>query len=182
MSEPGLPDTLSLTKVQLSERKAVIATIRLWSIFSVAVLVNYPWELAQARLYVGTDGADIAPWLCIVASLVDSALVLLIYAVGVVLFSQRGWFVAPGFSGYALMAAAGFLISISMEWITVYGTRIWAYSPNMPLVPGLGIGVAPLAQMLLLPPLIFYFVAAWHSRGRSGVTDPSEPCSDAMSR
>ena len=74
MSEPGLPDTFSLTKAQLSERKAVIGTLRLWSIFSVAVLVNYPWELAQARLYVGTDGADIAPWLCIVASLVDGAL------------------------------------------------------------------------------------------------------------
>lgn len=167
MSEPGLPDTLSLTKAQLSERKAVIGTLRLWSIFSVAVLVNYPWELAQARLYVGTDGADIAPWLCIVASLVDGALVLLIYAVGVVVFSQRGWFVAPGFSGYALMAAAGILISISIEWITVYGTRIWAYSPNMPLVPGLGIGVTPLIQMLVLPPFIFHVLTKWNRYTRS---------------
>ncbi len=81
----------------------------------MAVLLHYPWERAQARLYVGTGGADIAPWLCTVASLVDGALVLLIYAVGVVVFRQREWFMIPGVSGYALMAAAGFLISVGIE-------------------------------------------------------------------
>jgi len=34
----------------------------------------------------------------------------------------------------------------------------------MPLVSGLGIGLVPVLQMLVLPPLIFRVVAARHGR------------------
>lgn len=134
---------------------------RAWSIFSVAVLVNFPWEPAQARLYVGTDGAGIAPCVCLVASLVDGALVLLIYAVGVVVFRQRAWFMAPGHSGCALIAAAGFPISIAIEWITVYVTRLWAYSPNIRSYSDSGLG-SHLSRRCWCSPSAFLIAAAWN--------------------
>jgi hypothetical protein len=38
------------------------------------------------------------------------------------------------------------------------------YTAQMPLVPGLAIGVVPVAQMLVLPPLLFRLVAVWCGR------------------
>jgi hypothetical protein len=46
------------------------------SVFIVAVLLNYLWELAQAPLYVGLDGYNTAVfWPCFVASLGDGIMV-----------------------------------------------------------------------------------------------------------
>ncbi len=133
-------------------------------IFIVAVLLNYPWERVQSSLYVGKDASTVMWWLCSLASLGDGLLVLLIYAVGRVTLRQRDWFEQPGVLGYVFMLAVGLVISVSVEWITVYIAKWWTYAEHMPLVPGLGVGLAPLAQMLVLPPLIFRFVAVWNSR------------------
>jgi hypothetical protein len=34
----------------------------------------------------------------------------------------------------------------------------WSYSPLMPVVPGLGVGLSPLVQWLVLPPLLIWLV------------------------
>jgi len=152
------------------------------ALFVITVLLNYPWERAQATLYVALDGSSISPWLCFAASLVDGMLVLLIYLAGRIILGRSDWFLHPGVRGYAVTLAAGLMISVSVEWTTIYIAPQWAYAEHMPLVPGLGVGLAPVAQMLVLPPLIFYFVAVWHPRGQSGGTNLPEPCSDAASR
>lgn len=36
----------------------------------------------------------------------------------------------------------------------------WAYGPRMPVVPGLQIGLVPVLQMLVLPPVIFRMAGA----------------------
>lgn len=85
------------------------------TIFVVAVVLNYPWELAQASFYVGKDDSDIAWWLCFLASLGDGLLVLLTYAVGRVVLCRPDWFDRPGVRGYVLMLALGLTISVSVE-------------------------------------------------------------------
>lgn len=134
------------------------------TMFVVAVVLNYPWERAQSSLYVGMDGSLIAWWLCFLASLGDGMLVLLIYAVGRVALRRPDWSERPGVGGYALMLAAGLAFSIGVEWATVRVLGWWAYTPRMPLVRGLDVGIPPVAQMLVLPPLIFRIVAAWRGR------------------
>jgi hypothetical protein len=62
--------------------------------------------------------------------------------------------------GYGVMLTSGLSISLVVEWATVSQLRWWDYASQMPLLPGFGIGLVPLLQMLLLPPLIF-FVATW---------------------
>lgn len=46
------------------------------------------------------------------------------------------------------MLLSGIVISVGVEWTTVYLMHWWTYSERMPVVPGLRMGVAPLAQML----------------------------------
>lgn len=134
------------------------------TIFVVAVLFNYPWELAQSPLYVSMDNLGAAWWHCFVASLGDGLLVLFIFATGWAALRQREWFMHPDVRGYAVMLTMGVVIGVSIEWVAVHIAKRWAYTSQMPLVPGLGVGVAPIIQMLVLPPLIFRVVAAWCSR------------------
>jgi hypothetical protein len=131
------------------------------TIFVVAVFFNYPWELAQSPLYVGMTSFRTAWWHCFIASVGDGFLVLLIFVVGWVVLGRREWFAHPRVRGYIVMLAAGLVIGVGAEWAAVHRMGRWTYTARMPLVPGLGVGMVPLLQMLVLPPLIFRVVAWW---------------------
>ncbi|MCI0388031.1 MAG: hypothetical protein MOB07_04590 [Acidobacteria bacterium] len=118
------------------------------TIFVIAVAFNYVWELAQAPLYTGMGDFSRMLWHCFVPSLGDGLLVLLIFALGWVVLQRGDWFMRPGVRGYVLMLIAGLVIAISIELMAVYILRRWEYTTQMPLVPGLGVGVTPIAQML----------------------------------
>lgn len=70
----------------------------------------------------------------------------------------------PWLRGYVVMLAAGLAIGVSIEWAAVHVAGRWAYNAQMPLVPGLGVGLVSVAQMLVLPPLIFRVAAIWLRR------------------
>ena len=133
-------------------------------IFAVAVVVNYPWELAQATLYTW-PGESLNPWWhCFVASLGDGFILLAIHAAGWLALHDRGWFMRPGLNGYSLMLASGAAMAIAIELVAVHVLHRWDYAPQMPLVQGLEIGIVPITQMLVLPPLIFRLAASFPRR------------------
>lgn len=131
------------------------------AIFVVAAAFNYVWELVQSPLYAEMEGFSQMLWHCVVPSLGDGVLILLIYGLGWVVLRRPDWFVRPGRRGYSLIIIAGLLIAISVELVAVRAFGRWKYTTRMPLLPGLGVGLAPIAQMLVLPPIIFRVVAAW---------------------
>ena len=53
-----------------------------------------------------------------------------------------------------ILFGAGY--TIVSEWVNVEIRKSWAYSPAMPIVPGLGTGLSPLAQWLLVPAASLY--------------------------
>jgi hypothetical protein len=130
-------------------------------LFFIAVALNYVWEIAQAPLYAGMALWGNIWWHCFVASLGDGVLVCLIAAVGWAAFGRRGWYRHPGAQAYGVMLASGLGIGLGVELVAVHLLNRWAYAPGMPLIPGLGVGLVPVAQMLLLPPLIFRMAARW---------------------
>jgi hypothetical protein len=169
---------MTKTEKKLSSRvEAQRSRSRWWtlrSIFVVAAVFNYAWELAQSPLYIGMENLGEVWWHCFVASLGDGLLVLFIFAVGWMVLHRQDWFANPGVHGYAVMLATGLVISVSIEWIAVHILGRWAYIDRMPLVPGLRVGIVPILQMLVLPPLIFWVAAAWgrvrrSSQARQGV-------------
>ena len=133
---------------------------RVTLIFFVAVALNYLWELGQSPLYAGMDRFGLALWHCFVASSGDGLLVLLIFAAGRLAFGKGDWYERPGAGGRLLTLAAGVLIGVGVEWAALrFG--YWEYGAAMPYVPLTRVGAAPVAQMLLLPPLVFYIAARW---------------------
>ena len=94
-------------------------------------------------------------------------LLLLIFAAGWLVLRRRDWFFRPGVRGYVLMLVTGLVIAVSIELVAVYVMGRWEYTKQMPLVPGLGVGLTPVAQMLVLPPIIFHVVTVWLERAKT---------------
>lgn len=93
-------------------------------------------------------------------------MVLLIFAAGWLALGRFDWFLNPGMHGYLVMSLAGLALAAGIEWVAVHVLNRWTYTPSMPRIPGAEIGIVPLIQMLILPPLIFW-IAAWSYRTSS---------------
>ena len=136
------------------------------AVFAVAVALNYVWEAAQAFLFVGMGSVQSIWWHCFVASLGDGIILWIIQLAGWVVFGQVDWFAHPGRARTGLMLGLGLAIAVLVEWVAVHWLQRWAYTEQMPVIPGLEIGVTPVVQMLLLPPLIFWIAGKWCASGR----------------
>ena len=126
-----------------------------------AVLLNLPWEFLQVPLFAHLASAK--HWEavkgCTVAALGDAVIALVAYGFVAVIAGRR-WIIAPSRTQLALFVATGLIGAALIEWLALHGRWIasWNYSPLMPTVPGIGIGIAPLLQWLVLPLLVVWFV------------------------
>jgi len=91
-------------------------------------------------------------------------MVLIIFAAGWITLQRWDWFDRPHVAGYLVMLAAGLVLAVLVEWIAVHILGRWEYTEKMPTLPGLHIGLIPIAQMVILPPVIFRTAALWLSR------------------
>lgn len=134
------------------------------AIFIVSAALNYVWEIAQSPLFAGMDNLGNMWWHCLVASLGDGVIVLIIHVAGWCVFRRSDWFMHPGVTGYSVMLVTGVIVAVVVEWVAVHAIHRWTYTTRMPLIPGTDIGLVPILQMLILPPAVFYIVAAWATR------------------
>jgi len=51
----------------------------------------------------------------------------------------------------------GASVAIAIEHLALANGR-WAYAPAMPIVPHIGVGIVPLAQMMIVPLSVFLVV------------------------
>jgi len=125
--------------------------IAAWAVLSF--LLNLAWEMAQLPLYViprVTNMPDLA-----YAVLHCTAGDVLIAVGGFVLalfaLEDPGWPSTRPWPGLAIATLYGLGYTAYSEWYNVYQAGNWRYSPDMPLL--FGLGVAPLLQWTLLPGL-----------------------------
>ena len=124
-------------------------------IYGISVGINYLWEMGQMPLYAGMSFRSIRDWAaCFRAGLGDGIMTLGIYALGVVVFRTRVWPSRLGLREAVFLVLAGAGIAVPVELLSLAMSR-WRYSPLMPQVPLIGVGVAPLAQMIILPVVSF---------------------------
>ncbi len=135
----------------------IVERYPLWQPWSAVVgfglLLHFAWEMLQAPFYAGMPSA--AHWPAVVqcgrAALGDVGITLLSYA-GVWLEAHtRLWLLERWGWRLWLFLAIGLVITIGFEWLSVHRWHRWAYAPEMPLL--FGIGVLPLLQWVVLPPL-----------------------------
>ena len=125
-----------------------------------AFLLNLVWEFAQVPLY--RDLPSLGHWasikLCARATLGDAVIaVVALWVVAAVTVSRR-WITAPSAAQVAWFVGIGLGISTALEWVAIHVQGRWAYGASMPIIPILQIGLAPVLQWLILPPLVVWFV------------------------
>lgn len=132
----------------MSENKlvSIFATLS-----AVAFLSNLLWENLQAPLFFGyVDFARHFP-VCTLASAGDAALTAVFYLLIALKRRNPAWLWKKfRVSELTLAAASGVLAAILVEKLALaYGW--WAYSPAMPLLPLLSVGLLPVLQLAVLP-------------------------------
>ena len=88
----------------------------------------------------------------------DVFISLLAYWATCVTAGTRWWVKRPTRAQVVIFIGVGLAVTVLLE---ILATRVfgrWSYSETMPVVPGLGVGLLPLAQWLLLPPIVLWFV------------------------
>ncbi len=125
---------------------------------------NLVWEFGQMPLYTlwqsGTRREIALAALHCAAGDVGIAAGAL--ALGLAFAATPGWPEVRFIPVLFVATACGVSYTVYSEHLNVSVRQAWAYAPAMPVLPGLGTGLAPLLQWLLVPPLALLW-----ARGRS---------------
>ena len=139
----------SVTREALST--AFVRNVAAWAAF--AFVLNLAWEIAQLPLYTifsaGTP-KEIAFALahCTAG---DVLIAVSSFVLGLLATRRHDWPMSRPLLGGAVVILTGLAYTVFSEWQNVYQTGNWSYAPAMPLL--FGIGVAPLLQWIVIPPL-----------------------------
>lgn len=124
----------------------------LWS--ALAFVLNLAWEIAQVRLYTIWDTADrmTIVWTLLHCTLGDVVIALALFALAGVLLRCADWPVLRPWTGGAIVVIGAIAYTVWSEWFNVYRAGSWGYAASMPMI--FGIGLAPLLQWMILPPVM----------------------------
>jgi hypothetical protein len=123
-------------------------------------LLNFPWEILQLPLFLGKATAPY--WgqvkVCLIGTSGDIGILLVAFWSVAAVVRDRTWLLAPRQSHLAGFVGIGLVITVVAEKVATEVLRWWAYADAMPIIPFLEVGLSPIAQWLLLPPLVMWFV------------------------
>ena len=125
------------------------------SIFGMGFLLNLIWENVQAPLYEGYTNFWDHFMMCFWASIVDAAVILLLYALFALWYKDTFWMKHLNWKKGLVLMLLGAAVAFGFEY-WAFENEVWAYTDRMPVVDVLEIGLSPLLQMMLLPLLTFY--------------------------
>lgn len=135
---------------------------------AVAFVLQWAWEIVHGVAYVETDMALAdRVWHCLPMAVVDAAWSagLVLAATGVAHSLGQPWLTFP------VTVAAGALTAAWVEHAAIKSGR-WTYNALMPIVPIVDVGVWPVLQMSLLPPVAL--LIARRAREARHVSVPSD--------
>ena len=130
----------------------LIARAGLWS--ALAFVLNLTWEIAQVRLYTiwaAADGRSVA-WALLHCSMGDVVIALAMFAVAGIALGRVDWPASHPWTGGAMVVLGAMGFTAWSEWYNVYRAGNWSYTASMPML--FGIGLSPLLQWLILPPIV----------------------------
>jgi hypothetical protein len=127
--------------------------------FAVSVFVHFLWEMLQTFAYeVGPLGVNWVIAYHFLATLEDAGLMVALYAAGWAIHRDSQWIARLAWKDWVWLGGIGAALAVAIEaWALARGR--WAYTPWMPVIPGLRVGLLPVLQLALLPPFILRVAA-----------------------
>ena len=130
----------------------VMARAGLWS--ALAFVLNLVWEIGHVRLYsiwTDADGLRIA-WSLLHCTLGDVLIALSMFALAGIVLRRADWPASRPWAGGVIVVIGAMAFTAWSEWYNVYRAGNWGYAASMPMI--FGIGLSPLLQWLILPPVM----------------------------
>ncbi len=128
---------------------------------AVTAIANLIWETLHLPLYtIWNDGTLRDKMFAVLHCTAGDILIALgAWAFAVVVAGRPEW-PTEAFRRVALLTiAAGLAYTGYSEWLNTTIRRSWTYSEWMPVIPGLGLGLSPALQWIVIPS-----VALWAAR------------------
>jgi hypothetical protein len=121
-------------------------------------LTHFVWEMLQVPLFVGMAEAphNSVVWMCIRATGGDVLILLISFWLSSLVRGHRRWLLQGERKPAITLVITALVVTIIMEWLATGQLERWEYANTMPIIPLVGIGLAPLLQWLLLSPLIMW--------------------------
>lgn len=123
----------------------------------VAFIFNFIWENVQAPLFQGYTSFWQNFSMCLLATIGDVVIILLVYFFVSLLKDNYSWISTLHSTDIFVLASVGFFIAILIEYRALLFDT-WAYTSTMPIIPYVKVGLTPVLQMVLLLPLTMYIV------------------------
>ena len=143
---------------QLNQETQGLTYLPEFNIVIFALLLNFPWEFLQVPFFEGMATAE--HWQgvksCTQATIGDAVIMLVAFWC-VAAFAGRYWLLRPKFAHIGSLVAVGEGITIVIEKLAVSGVWVqsWSYSERM--FTAFCIGITPVLQWIVLPPLTIWF-------------------------
>ena len=130
------------------------------NLFVFAFLINFVWEMLQMPLYSYPSNASLVQIIlaCLQASAGDAVMTVIAFWIVAILQEGRRWIFHLSWTSLALFLLPGIVMTVVFEVLATGPLQRWTYAEAMPVLPGLGTGIAPLAQWLILPPIVAFVV------------------------
>ncbi|MFL5386430.1 MAG: hypothetical protein ACJ8GN_28255 [Longimicrobiaceae bacterium] len=141
---------------------------------SFAVLLNFPWEMLQAPFFTALATAPhwAATLECARMAAADAVVVVACYGAASLASRSRWWLLRPSLPPLAVFVGAGLAFTICTEMLSVWRWKRWSYTPSMPVLGG--VGVVPLVQWTVLPPLTLWLARRHVAFGGERAGDHAE--------
>lgn len=105
--------------------------------------------------------------MCLRATVGDVVITMIAFA-AVALRSGRGWIRALRPRAIVAFSGVGVAITVVIEILSTKVWDRWQYSDSMPVVPLLDVGLLPIVQWIVLPPLVAWLAHRQIGTGASG--------------
>ena len=138
--------------VHVDAKLGTIARVGLWS--ALAFVLSLVWEIGHVRLYtiwMEADGLRIA-WSIFHCSLGDVLIAVATFALAALALWRVDWPGSRPWTGGAIAVIGAMGFTAWSELHNVYHTGAWGYTPDMPTI--YGVGLSPLLQWLVIPPVM----------------------------
>lgn len=126
--------------------------IVIWS--ALAFALNLVWEIGHVSLYtIWREAApQVVAWSIFHCTIGDVMIALAVFALAAIVVRRVDWPTSRPWFGGALAVVAALVFTAQSEWYNVYRSGAWGYTSSMPTI--FGIGLSPLLQWLILPPVM----------------------------
>ena len=143
-------------KIKMLKRLTSIPEL---NIVFFSFLLNFVWEVLQTPFFVDiSTEVNTIIWYRFHCTLGDVMISLGSFWLVALISKTRIWFLNPTKKKLLLFIAFGVSYTIFSEIKNVSLNKLWAYSDFMPVIPYIDVGIIPLIQWVLIPPLLVFIV------------------------